>query len=178
MHPYIHDIDLNAEGKLSEDQLDKLKKITKARGFVGWLLVVCCAFLGGLSIIPLLGNMFEGRMLIFMWVAEVLYIIGFLYGIKIIAEQKKNAKMLGKPKVRKVVGKPTKVGAAVAIPHVPVMGGMMLITHLKAGTIKLEGKKYGSLNGIYPVVEDGELAEFHVVDFGFDTIKGVVVNYL
>ncbi len=179
MHPYLHDIDTNAEGTLSTDQLQKLSKITTYRSLVGWMLVLCFGFLGSMTSIPLAVGEFEPPLSYIMILMVLLYALGFFYGVKIVAEQKKNKKLIHSPSVHKVEGAPTKVNAAVAIPNIPTAaGGMMLIKHLKAGIVKLEGKKYGSLPGIYTVIEDGELAEFHVVDFAFAGVDGVIVNYL
>ena len=179
MHPYLHDIDTNAEGTLTKDQIEKLSKITMYRSLTGWLLVACFGFLGGVTAIPLFMGAFEPPLLQAMSVAELLYVLGFVYGVSIIFEQKTNKKLLNSPSVRKIETKPTKINTAIGVPNVPTpAGGMMLIKHMKAGVVKLEGKSYGCLPGIYPVIENDELAEFHVVDFAFAGVKGVIVNYL
>ncbi len=176
MHPYFEFLDQNSRGELNDIQKTKLAKIVRWRLLCGILMVIAYAFLAIITTIPLVTGDLD---IWFFWIFDFLYVAGFVYGIYITQEQLHNRKKLSSLKIVVIQATPEKINAAINVPHVHLSeGGMSLMYHLKVGIVKLNGKKYGSLSGLYPAIENLSPAEFYVIDISFGAIKGVIVNYL
>lgn len=174
MHPYFSSLHINQTGVLDDAQHLALAHIIRWRMLSAYIMILGFGLLALFTTIPLLTGDLDIPVF---WILDGLYLAGFLWGFILLVEQHKNIIRLAHEPVRVLAGAPHKINRAVAATLPADAGGMMLLKHLKAGVVKLDGKTYGSLPGLYDAIEDGSPAECYIVDLRFGGIDGVIVNY-
>lgn len=180
-HEFITALPQNKQGKLSEDQLQALHRMFKARTVTAWILVLCGGFLGGITGSALAlddgtnARLFYGLLLVTLAMATT---VG--YGIAIL-QSNKTAKIraLAAP-VQRIRGIPTKSDFAAPV-RVPGPGGAAAthFLHVKAGVVTLEKTQYGVLPGtLYAAITSGHEATFFSIPVsGIGFKKQLIVNY-
>lgn len=171
----------NERGRLTDEQLQALGRMFRARTITAWIMIICGAFVGLLTGFALFA---DGESVTNPKVGLSVVTLGMfatmVYGIAILRTNKKARAASMSTEVRFVRGVPAKSDYATPL-RVPGPGGAT-VTHfltVKAGTVKIENESYGVLpSTLYQEIVDGQEATFYYIPVnGIGFKKRLIVNY-